>query len=111
LNVGTGGQASQTGGSLVGARLLLLGTGPGGGFTVTSPTNQIGLLAASTNAFINFRDSTGLLVGVILGTNGITTGSNGLDMSVGGSLTVDAPINAGTATIAALVGTTTPSAA
>lgn len=109
LNAGAAGQVSQTGGSLVANQLLLLGTGTGASFSLTDPTNQVATLAADTNALIDFHDSTSLLVGAILGTNGITTASNGLDLSIGGSWTVDAPIRVGIATIDALIGTTTAS--
>lgn len=101
LDVRANDGAVQTGGQITARELLLLGTGTSGSFTLdTSATNDVALLAASTRAFILYRDSNGLTVNVVGATNGIT--SNGADVilcTLAGDLSLNAPVNAGTGTV------------
>lgn len=86
LDVGGQGGVSQTGGTVNAAGLFLFGTGANGSFTLTQAGNDVGTIAATTNADINYRDANTLTVGLVAGVNGINTGGNDLTITTAGLL-------------------------
>src|SRR5262249_51270481 len=88
LNVGAQSGATQAAtGQITGGKLLLLGSGTLGTFTLTSTLNNVDVLAAATNAAINYRDADALVIGTVVSA-GVNTSGHNVTLTVGGLLTV-----------------------
>ena len=81
----TAGGATQTAGSLSGVNLLLLGNGA---FVLNGPgnANNVNTLAAAVLGSITFHNTSGLTIGAVGATTGITTGNGATN---GGSVTIN----------------------
>src|SRR5262249_57938259 len=90
---------------IIAGGLNLKGTGP---YTLNHPANDVDTLAASTTGTIEFTDVDGLTVGTVpavgsLGAvSGLTSGNNDIALITGGALTLNQPVNAGTANLGLL---------
>ncbi len=58
-----------------------------GAFTLTSPNNNISILAASTTNNIKYTDTSGFKIGTVNTTNGIDVGANNLTLTAGDKVT------------------------
>jgi hypothetical protein len=86
LNAGAFGPVTEAGtGTISGNQLLLLGTGAAGTFTLTSPTNAVANIAASTTGAISFTDTSALTVATVNATAGINTGGQDVTLTVTGN--------------------------
>ena len=108
LPAGTAVVTETAASSITAAGLLLLNfpTGAPGPFSLdASTTNSVGTIAATTNAVINFRDSTGLTVGAVTSvpegvtSNGILTHNHDATLcTITGDISLAQGLNIGTAT-------------
>ncbi len=96
------GATQGAGSSIFSSELLLLGNGvePAGvnlgDFDLQSPLNQVSTLASSTFGFVKYRNATGLTIGSIKGTEGITTNEGDVYLRAdSGGLQINRQINAG----------------
>ncbi|MFO0879483.1 MAG: hypothetical protein U0840_19215 [Gemmataceae bacterium] len=95
IDIDAGGIA-QSSGSINATNLRVKGTGT---FTLLG-TNDVGTVAADVNGSFSLANSTGLTVGTVLGTAGITTSDDDVTLCAGtGNLTIANDIQAGTATV------------
>jgi hypothetical protein len=93
LNAG-GAVTEGANGQTLAPRLQLLG---GGSFTLNSPANDVGLIAANVAGFVDYFDANGLTIGSVNGTNGITTLNKLIQVvTVEGDLNVNNNVSAGT---------------
>ncbi|MFA4854449.1 MAG: hypothetical protein WC616_03765 [Candidatus Omnitrophota bacterium] len=99
LNPSSGG-VTQSAGSLIADKLLLLGTGI---FTLNQATNNVNILAANITGPLTYADADVLTVGTVITstgtTAGITTGGNDVILNTGNTLTIANDIDAGTGTV------------
>jgi hypothetical protein len=96
LTNGADGAVTQTG-TIESAGLLLLGSGS---YTLTNAANTVTTIAANNNGEIQYVNATGLTVGTVLGTTGITTLSDDVLLTATtGNLTITEQMNVGTGTI------------
>ncbi|KAF0190335.1 MAG: yapH, partial [Gammaproteobacteria bacterium] len=92
LNAGSGTVTQTSNGEVFATGLALLG---GGAYTLTQAGNDIGTLAANTNA-ISFRDTDDLAIDIVGATTGLTTSDDTVTLQTGTTLTLNEDINVGT---------------
>ncbi len=86
VSIESAGISQGTDGKITGNGLRLLGTGT---FTLDNTNNNIALLAANVSGSLTYVDSNVMAVDTVLGTTGVTTTNNPINIStINGNLTV-----------------------